>query len=169
MKLQVIDNFFDNYSRIEPEFKKIKLYNLKDFNDEFKDNQEWPGFRSEAIHQGNPFLFELFLKEFKQKFEMHMPFAVDLYLHLRLGQDQVKDWIHKDLACQLGMIIYLTDNLESGTNFYKDNSEVPNTTVNMVKNRAILFDSQTDHKSMLNFGNSLDDGRLTLNGFVHLK
>jgi|TARA_R100001460_G_scaffold35576_4_gene68404 hypothetical protein len=167
MKIQVIDNFFDDYYRIEPEIKKIKLYNNQDFNNTFKVTQQWPGFRSESIHTYNPILFHLFIKEFKEKFSWQIPFALELYLHLRLKEDQVKDWIHKDEGVQLGILVYLNDNLESGTNFYQDNSETPCATINMVKNRAVLFDSQTNHKSMMNFGNGLEDGRLTLNGFIN--
>jgi len=55
MKLQVVDNFFDNFNLIEKEFKKIKLYSLEEFNKNFKNNNNWPGFRSAPYMKIIPF------------------------------------------------------------------------------------------------------------------
>jgi hypothetical protein len=168
MKLQVVDNFFDNFNLIEKEFKKIKLYSLEQFNKNFKNNSNWPGFRSAPLYEDNPFLFNLFLKEFKIKFNWSLPIYIDFYMHLRLYEHQKEDWVHKD-SSDLGLIIYLNNNLDSGTNFYLDNQEKPDMSIKMVKNRCILFDSKINHKSSLNFGKDINDGRLTLNGFISLK
>jgi hypothetical protein len=168
MKLQVVDNFFDNLERIESDLKKIKLYSMDEFNEKFNDTQSWPGFRSQMLHKENPILFELFLKEFLQKFNIKSYFEINLYLHLRLKDDQEKDWIHKD-NCNSSLIVYLSQNLDSGTNFYQETKDKEDMVISMLKNRCILFDSHTNHKSKLNFGNNLEDGRLTMNGFISYK
>ncbi len=168
MKLQVVDNFFDNFQNIEQEIKKISLYPRDEFNKKFGDAQKWPGFRSEAIHKSSPLLFNLFLKEFKQKFLCQQEFNIDFYLHLRLGEDQEKDWIHKDPS-HMGLIIYLKDHKESGTDFYYEDSDDIHMSIRSVKNRCILFDAATRHKSILNYGKNLEEGRLTLNGFIYFK
>ena len=169
MKLQVVDNFFDNLERIESDLKKIKLYSRDEFNQKFNDTQSWPGFRSQVLHKENPILFELFLKEFVQKFNIKSYFEINLYLHLRLKDDQEKDWIHKDEFSHSSLIVYLSQNLDSGTNFYQETKDKEDMVISMLKNRCILFDSNTNHKSKLNFGNNLEDGRLTMNGFISYK
>ena len=169
MKLQVVDNFFDNLDRIESDLKKIKLYSRDEFNQKFNDTQSWPGFRSQMLHKENPILFELFLKEFVQKFNIRSYFEIQLYLHLRLAEDQEKDWIHKDEFSDSSLIVYLSQNLNSGTNFYQKVEDKEDMAIGMLKNRCILFDSNTYHKSKLNFGNNLDNGRLTMNGFISYK
>ena len=169
MKLQVVDNFFVNLERIESDLKKIKLYSMDEFNEKFNDTQSWPGFRSQMLHKENPILFELFLKEFLQKFNIKSYFEINLYLHLRLKDDQEKDWIHKDEFSHSSLIVYLSQNLDSGTNFYQETKDKEDMVISMLKNRCILFDSHTNHKSKLNFGNNLEDGRLTMNGFISYK
>ena len=166
LKIQVFDNFFDNFNNMEKDFKSIKLYPLEEFNKKNNTNDTWPGFRSDALDKSNPFLFNLFIKEFKQKFNFKRSFNLSLYMHLRLAEHTEQDFIHIDL-CNLGTIVYLQTNLESGTNFYNDDSDEVNMKIQMVKNRCILFDSKIRHKSQLNFGKNIEDGRLTLNGFIH--
>jgi hypothetical protein len=96
-------------------------------------------------------------------------FEINLYLHLRLQEDQQKDWIHKDTPHDASLIVYLNENLDSGTNFYQGIKDKEDMVIGMLKNRCILFDATVNHKSRLNFGNNIDDGRLTMNGFIKYK
>ena len=66
--IQIVENFFDDLPLIESHLRKIKLYNVNDFNREFKTEQTWPGLRSNFIIQENIFLQALFIKEFRSKF-----------------------------------------------------------------------------------------------------
>ena len=170
MKLIVADDFFSDFERIENEFKKIKLHNTESFNKLSNDNQKWPGLRSLNLNQESPFLYNLTLKEINEKLKFgklmaNKQFNFYLHTHLRLNQDE--DWIHKDYS-YCSMIVYLSTNLDSGTAFYDEKTNEPNMIVNAVKNRCILFDSSVRHKSLKNYGNDLNDGRLTLNGFFFL-
>lgn len=167
MKLQVVDNFFDNLNRIEADLKKIKLYSQEEFNKKFNRTQNWPGFRSRELHIEHPILFELFIKEFHLKFNVKKNMEIFLYLHLRLEDDQKKDWIHKDTDHDASLIVYLSQNLNSGTSFYQEETDTEDMTIGMLKNRCILFDSRINHKSKLNFGTNLENGRLTMNGFIN--
>ena len=54
--IKIIENFFDDLSLIEPHLRKIKLYNVNDFNKKFKTKQTWPGLRSNFIVKENIFL-----------------------------------------------------------------------------------------------------------------
>jgi Rps23 Pro-64 3,4-dihydroxylase Tpa1-like proline 4-hydroxylase len=170
MKLIVADDFFSDFERIENEFKKIKLHNIENFNKLSGDKQNWPGLRSLRLDQESPFLFNLTVKELNEKLQFgklmgNKKFNFFLHTHLRLNEDQ--DWIHKDHS-YCSIIVYLNTNLDSGTAFFHEETNEPNMIVNAVKNRCILFDSSVRHKSLKNYGNDLNDGRLTLNGFFFL-
>lgn len=175
MKALVVENFFSNFENIKDHFKKIPLYDLDTFNKEYAEEQQaWPGHRSDDLARSNPFLFNLVVKELYEKFGKNLSPHLNMssYLHLRLAQDDQKDWIHTDDKHHLSLLVYLSEtNLKSGTCLYEKGfdsikNEEPSMTVNFVQNRALLFDSSTYHKSMLNYGNNLDTGRLTLNCFI---
>ena len=92
-------------------------------------------------------------------------------IHLRLANDNEKDFIHTDNASEesfLNMLIYLSEtNLNSGTGFYKEGIEEPYLIVPFIKNTAVFFPGhKIRHKSLLNYGKNIRDGRLTLNGFI---
>ena len=87
-------------------------------------------------------------------------------MHLRLSEDFKNDFIHKDLV-EYTLMIYLSEtNLSSGTKLYDDN-ECCTQTINFVQNRAVIFPGCVNHKSMLNYGDNIDNGRLTLNVFLN--
>lgn len=169
LKHIIIDNFFDNFHLIENEFKKIPLYNLKDFNKKFKDQQNWPGSRSNYLNESSPFLFNLFNKEFIIKFDdffKNMNIIVRSHIHLRLASDNVKDWIHRDSDQYIyTCLVYLSQtNVNSGTYLYSENNDIISD-IKFIQNRAILFDARYLHSAYGHHGVSVDDGRLTLNTF----
>ena len=170
--LIVVENFFDNLNIIEEELKKIPLYNLEEMQSLIKAGDDktgqWPGRRSLCLNEASPFLFNLIVKEKKEKFKnifANSKWSISSHIHLRLKSDDKNDWIHRDVW-DYGMLIYLNNNLQSGTNFYPDDSDEPNMVVKCVKNRAILFNGDIRHRSMKNFGNNIEDGRLTINLFL---
>jgi hypothetical protein len=163
--IQIIENFFDDFNLLEADFKKIKLYNVHEFNKNFKTNQNWPGYRSNFLQEENIFLQQLFVKEFKSKVNFKNNFRLNLHIHLRLKDDQNKDFIHRDSSKNYSCIVYLNNNIDSGTNFYDSNLDVPLVTVKSIKNRLVFFNSNIRHGSILNYGNDINDGRLTINGF----
>jgi len=71
METIVVENFFSNFENIKDEFKKIPLYSLEEYNERFHKKElrkeNWPGKRSQALHQSNPFLFNLIHKELSTK------------------------------------------------------------------------------------------------------
>ena len=172
MNTIIIDNFFSNFHNIKNEFKKIKLYDFGEYNKMTSNNDSktiWPGKRSLYIHNENPFLFNLSLKELFEKWkdvEETPKLEFKTVLHLRLDEDEKKDFIHYD-PDDLTMIVYLSKtNLNSGTAIYPDNSDEPETIVKFVQNRCVIFDSKKRHRSLNNHGTNLDNGRLTLNTFL---
>ena len=164
--IHIVENFFEDLNLIEENIKKIKLYNVVDFNKTFNTQQTWPGYRSNFLKKENIFLQALFLKEFRSKFNYQESCNLDLHVHLRLANDQGKDFIHTDFPKKYTCIVYLNNNLDSGTNFYDGVSDIPLVSVKSSKNRCVFFDSRIRHGSILNYGNDINDGRLTINGFI---
>ena len=165
-KVMIVDNFFDNFDVIENHFKKIPLYELKDFREKFNSKESWPGYRSGFIDIEQPFLWNLTIKEFGHKigdFINNKKFEdVKSFLHLRL--DKQNDWIHID-SVDITMITYLSKtNLKSGTAFYDENdNQIAD--AKFVQNRAVLFDGNIAHSSIQNYGDNIENGRLTMNTF----
>ena len=166
----IIENFFDNFALLEPEFKKIPLYSLENFPETQPNNINWCGYRSERLEQTNPFLWQLVNKELKDKCDnqrlLSCRYNMVSALHLRLEDDESRDFVHTD-PFDLTMIIYLSKtNLNSGTSIYDQNHQETQS-VKFVQNTAILFDGRQNHRSSLNYGKDIDDGRLTLNCFIN--
>ena len=171
----IVDNFFDNFRFIENKFKEIPLYSLPEYNKKFKkskmDYEAWPGKRSQALIDHNPFLYNLILKEFFTKFRMGQGTVYcDATVNLRLDKDDKDDWVHKDSGdgTTHTLMIYLSKtNLSSGTVLYDENKQ-PTTTVGFVQNRAFLFNANLWHRSLNNHGKDIEDGRLTINCFLKM-
>ena len=109
------------------------------------------------------------MKEIMQKSDsqnlIHKPWSINPSVHLRLDDDNDGDFIHTDSG-DLTMIVFLAKtNLNSGLNLYNIVSD-QTTHIKYVQNRAVIFNSRTPHKSHLNFGDNIDNGRLTLNAFI---
>jgi hypothetical protein len=164
----IVENYFDHFNLILPEIKKIKLYSQKEFNKKYTDQiQTWPGQRSGDLCLENPILLAYALSYFN-KFNINVKnVKVFSYIHFR-GEDQInKDWIHKD-HCTYSMLIYLNStNLNSGTYLYDENNNMI-TDIKYVQNRAVLYNGSYNHMGYGHFGKSAEDGRLTLNFFIHL-
>ena len=172
-RIIVVDNFFDNFNNIKDRFKEISLYSLDEFlklNKKEDREQGWPGKRSFDFYKAEPFLFNLILNEFHTKFDNffnNKKFWCRSYAHLRLNEDNEKDFIHTD-PVDYSLLIYVSEtNLNSGTCFYDDNNNVTQT-VNFIQNRAVLFPGHIKHCALNTYGINIDDGRLTLNAFFKM-
>ena len=175
MKFMVVENFFNNFSQIADEFKKIQRYDYEEHPDikpKLEDKSflkyKWPGQRSEDLKKNNKFLTALFLKEYEDKFrdffDEKLGFAI--YTHLRLKDTNKEDFLHKDTPdSTYSLLVYLSEtNLNSGTKLYDDfDKEVAD--IKFVQNRAVIFDSRYTHAAVNNHGDNEDNGRLTLNVF----
>jgi hypothetical protein len=171
--LMIVNNFFPNLDYLLPYFKNKLLYSQEEFNKKFNDNQTWPGFRSEDLILSERPL-TILIKNIIDNLKIPMPeqYGIKAFLHLRLESNEKEDWIHTDdvYNCFKTCIIYLSEtNLNSGTKFYLDKNDVNSlfADVKLVKNYACIFDSNIPHKSRLNFGSDINNGRLTLNLFFY--
>jgi len=170
--LQVANNFFQDLDRFHNYLKDIPLYTQEEFNNINNVKDSWPGFRSLEIFDNHPFLGFLFLSEFRKNFPgvNIKQLNIGLYLHLRLADDQEKDWVHTDSGVYTCIIYLNNTNYDSGTQIFNEVTKQEYKVINdtkYVKNTAVIFDSSTPHKSVLNFGSDIHNGRLTLNAFFY--
>ena len=145
---------------------KITLLKVEDHPEckhETADN--WPGKRSLNLAEVEPFLYLQLMHLIEIKFNLVLSNykSIDAYVHLRLKEDDTKDWIHTDPTDTI--LIYLSPtNLFSGTSFYSDD-EQEISSVKFVQNCGLFFNGQIKHKSLSNYGENLEDGRMTINIF----
>jgi hypothetical protein len=162
-----IENFFPRLNLILSEFKKFELFDKDEYNKIKNDNFQWPGKRSLSIFETNIFLFD-YVNHLMFSKNLLEPGNYDIrsFIHLRLEEDNSKDYIHKDVPWDLAALIYLSDtNLESGTYLYDENKNIIND-IKFVNNRIILYSGDYYHKGYGHHGSSVEDGRLTYNMFI---
>jgi hypothetical protein len=169
MKLIQEENFFPNLNFILPEIKKIKLYYPKEQEKLQNSKANWPGLRSISLGTTNPIFHEYIISLLQQKKLLDKGYwEVVSFMHLRLKEDDLNDWIHKD-PDHFAALIYLSEtNLNSGTYLYDEDENLIND-IKFVKNRFIMYDGQYNHKGYGHHGDSIENGRLTINLFMNKK
>jgi len=167
MKLIQEENFFTNLNFILPEIKKIKLYSSEEFEKLENQKSYWPGLRSRFLGTTNPIFHEYITSLIHQKKLLdHGVWQIGSFIHLRLEEDNPKDWIHKD-PDDLAALIYISEtNLNSGTYLFDDNKNLIND-IKFVSNRFIMYDGNYNHKGYGHHGDSIENGRLTINLFIN--
>jgi len=168
------DQFLPNFVRLRPHIIKTPLKTCKEHK---IPNNSWVGTRSFELSVNRPFLFNYVMQAIGH---LKLPFLsgrleAQMYLHLRpKGSDaDGTDWIHRDdvennagFVPDFSALLYLNDdNLESGTCLYNENQGVEND-FKYVQNRLIIFSSEYFHKGYGYFGDSVENGRTTLNLFI---
>ena len=167
MKTFIVDDFFPKL----PDVSNIKLYDsskLYEIQQNKKGKYNWPGIRSEDLSIVKPDLLNYFVETFNKKINLFPRFRASVVIHLKVKKDNVIDEIHTDEDADYSLVLNLSKtNLKSGTILYdKDDNII--TESKFVQNRAILIDSRYRHMATTNYGNNIDDGRLTLNAFFKL-
>ena len=151
--------------------KKVEFFSC-DNHPDYQNNPNrstWPGLRSLEISQSEPFLFLTIIEHAQNKLGLKKELYKNIlaYVHLRTEKDDLQDWIHKDTTDTI--LIYLSEsNLNSGTTFYTNKEEII-LDLRFLQNASVFFDGSISHKSKLNYGNSLENSRMTLNIFCYKK
>jgi hypothetical protein len=166
-----IDDFFPRFDWYENAFREIPVYTRDEHPErhEWPDSIRWPGSRSVNLFNENIFAAGVFTEALSQR----LPFISDLALscklhtHLRTDDSNAGEFPHVD-GTFLTVIVYLSpSNPESGTLFFNEAGDVVGD-IGMVQNRAAIFSGNIKHMSKNNFGEGMDNGRLTLNAFIYL-
>lgn len=167
MKVITLFNFLPYVGNIYSLVKKLKFYNSEEFKKHFQDRANWPGFRTEDLKNCCPFLYIHILTLLEQSTNIkHSEYKdVSMFCHLRLKEDDAKDWIHVDNS-DTALIYVSPTNFSSGTDFYdaQDNTVA---SVKFIQGSCVLFEKGIKHRSIGNHGNDIENGRITINVFMH--
>lgn len=164
--IKVTYNFLNYINQIHALCKNFNFYTLEEYNNKFNLNESWPGKRTFNLSQESPFLHIHLLSLLQiNGIEIHKYKRIGSYCHIRLAEDDAKDWIHTDESDTA--LIYLSPtNLNSGTKFFdSQNNEI--TSVQFVQNTCVFFESPLSHSSFGNHGDTIDNARMTLNIFCY--
>ena len=155
------DNFIDS-TTLFPKIRQLKFF------DKISSKGQWPGFRTKDLKNSCTEIFNE-IKESIKKLEL--PFLKNttfkMYAHVRLKKDNQNDFIHTDTANNTiysGLIYLNKTNLDSATLFYDEKDNIIHG-VKYVQDRLVIFSSAYRHMSFNNFGDDIDNGRVTLNLF----
>jgi len=163
-KFLILENFLTNLKYYLPEIYKIPLFENKEYIEKY-GNGNWPGKRSNSLFNENKFLFFLILQNLN-KVCFLKKYSLEIFLHLRRKEDSLKDWIHKDMEDDYAFLIYLNDtNLNSGTYLYDEENNMI-VDAKYVQNRFVIYNGSYNHMGYGHFGESPENGRLTINGFL---
>ena len=96
MKLLIVDKFFEDmqFLNVVNEIKKLRFYELKEFNFKFKDSQSWPGKRTEILPKVNLSLSKKITDQFILKTKSFLEpgdMDIQMYAHIRNKKDGKKD------------------------------------------------------------------------------
>jgi hypothetical protein len=166
--VEIVDDFFENIEDI----RELSL------NAEYKRHQDvknvgWKGFRADITKETYPELFDYMhrrLHRLNPKF-----IGKKILLHFHYSLESTKDLcypsfeeikLHKDPTNWAG-VIYLTPNpkSDSGTSLFSDDKRIANHVEN-IYNRLILYPSNILHGPQDMFGETIEDGRMTLTIFI---
>lgn len=168
-------NFLPNVNHIYDLIKKeIPVYSFNEHPDlkiNLENNSKWPGKRSVKLNQAEKFL-QFFIVETainKFRFNISKYHYISSYVHVRLDNDNKTDFIHQDLGMDTLLVYLSPTNINSGTVFYADDQKTPITEVSFIQNISVFFNGSIYHCSKNNFGQNINDGRMTLNVFFHKK
>ena len=158
------DNFFptEALENIRKEVLKLPLYNKQEYNAKFKREENWPGVRSDLLQIVNPELNTVIHNNL-EALPWLKGLKFNIFAHYR-AKDSAKSEIHCDLESLAGLIYLNPTNTSSGTYIYNA-TEIIND-IKYVQNRLIVYSGAQPHHSYGHFGDSPENGRLTLNLFL---
>jgi hypothetical protein len=164
--IKIIYNFFDFSNLIYENCKKLNFYTLEEMHKIIPGTYDWPGKRTLPFETENPFLHLHILSYLKLNgIDVDDYKKINTYAHIRLAEDEEKDWIHRD-NCDTALIYLSNTNLDSGTQFFADDQENKISEANFVQNTCVYFEKGLYHTSFGNHGHTIEDARMTLNIFM---
>jgi len=162
----VVDNFFEDFHRLEEGFRDVSLWDIDNHPTQSKDKElYWPGYRSVDLKESMPFMTSLYIETVKKKVGIDSPFKLGIYTHLRTEETEKEDYVHQDNCWVSGLVYLSRTNLDSGTQFYDSENGNITQTVKFVQNRAVFFKASMWHRVLNGHGTDIGDGRYTLNTF----
>lgn len=165
MKVITYPDFFYYPNKIYEQLKKLKFYDVGSFNTKYDCNDTWPGLRSDDLKEVSSILYWNILQLLQLKGHgLNIYKEITMHSHIRLENDEKNDWIHVD-ATDTALIFISTTNTESGTKFYKNDLLIND--VKFIQGNCVYFETGIPHTAYGHHGNDIDNGRMTINIFMH--
>lgn len=140
-------------------------FNLSQLN---KPPGIWRGYRSEQLDLVDSELFSSTHNELMEKIVgiKNFQYVISSYLHKGNKSIDCQNLWHKDENSLFAFVLYLNVNppANSGTLLKLDNEILP---IENKFNRLIVYNSSIEHRVESFFGDTFNDSRLTLTGFIH--
>lgn len=159
-------NTFFNIEEIYRFCKTLSFYNNKEYREKIeRDPGTWAGYRTDDFRNICPLLYSFVIEKLVElKIKVNKYKEISMYCHVRLETDKDLENIHVD-HCDTSLIYLSPTNLNSGTCFYDDNNnKVANCA--FLQNTTVSFSKGILHSSINHYGNSIENGRMTINVFM---
>lgn len=171
----VIDNALENPFDLVNQANSINYFtnennSFENFNLSVQNKPSgiWRGYRSEQLDILVPELFYDTTNQIVKKILgiENFQYVVSSYLHRGDDSIDTKDLWHVDKNVLFAFVLYLNPNPpeKSGT-LLKINGEI--VPIENRFNRLLVYNSSIEHKVENFFGDTFENSRLTLTGFVH--
>lgn len=165
--VKVTYNFLSLNQHIYALCKSLNFHTQEEYNNKFNVDESWPGKRTYNLGKESPFLHIHLLSHLEMNgVEIHKYRQITSHCHIRLAEDDAKEWAHVDENMDSAIIYLSPTNLNSGTKFF-DSQKNEITSVQFVQNTCVFFEEPLLHSSFGNHGNTIDNCRMTLNIFCH--
>ena len=152
-------NYFTNES------KSFTNFNLSVLN---KPPGIWRGYRSEQLDIVIPNLFSNVTNQIMEKVlgMVNFQYVISSYLHRGDESIDSSNLWHVDQNVILAYVVYLNANppTQSGTLLKINDEIIP---IENKFNRLLVYNSAIEHRVERFFGDTFENSRLTLTGFVH--
>ncbi len=166
--LTIVDDFFENIDEIRELSLKADYKRHQDV-----EGVGWKGFRADITKETYPQLFDYMHRRLHRlnpkfvgkKILLHFHYCLECTKDLCYPSfEEIK--LHKDHS-NLAGVIYLTPNPkpDSGTSLYSDDKSIVNHVEN-IYNRLVIYPSDILHGPQDMFGETIEDGRMTLTIFI---
>jgi|TARA_B100001094_G_scaffold124851_1_gene120731 hypothetical protein len=163
----IYDDFFEDPDKI------VEYANTLDYSE---NNSNYPGIRSNLLHEINPDLYsyiahriiKIFYPDSKTcGFESLMGFQKINPLHIEKYNNKNRGWIHRDINSQFGGIVYLNKNPEpdTGTSIYEPkrlDNLFYNGYSNEIKNKFYRGEEVSDDEYEMGFTSTEDNWKETV-------
>ncbi len=171
----IIDNVLDNPYELVNQANSINYFtnesnSFKNFNLSIQNKPTgiWRGYRSEQLDILVPDLFYSTSNQIIEKILgiKNFQYVISSYLHRGDKSIQTTDLWHVDKNVLLAFIVYLNfDPPEKSGTLLKINDEI--IPIENRFNRLLVYNSSIEHRVENFFGDTFENSRLTLTGFVH--
>jgi len=174
MNLMVVDNFLPYPNIVRTWALQQQYYDCEEMSKKIGQKTEWPGVRTIGVNELDIHFANNVLGRFSHLAQHHFGLPPNIHIRSSFQITREKDgnsWIHMDHDVDVACLLYLSPDapIDSGTILYTPPPHKECDKIGNLYNRLIMYRSDIYHKSNVYFGDTLDNGRLTLVAFIKVE